>query len=551
MANEQYPGGDESAMVASVIKDLDRERRDRKRALRLLLKEALDKENHFLALSTEMGDNRSYIASVNLKWFEDVFFASDQPVFEDYTNSEKAVKINSETLEQLSQRKPDWSRQIVMSTYLAVRKHHKFPPALLVAYQDWIFDGESDKWDVDRRALEDSIKHEDLDVHGRIVDLSHDHTNFYALDGQHRLMAVKGLRALFDYGRLKQKRKDGSDRSKAITVKDILQYDPDSKDEQDLKRKLADIRNEKIGVEIIPAVQRGETQREAFARLRQIFVDVNQNAKRLEKSELALFDEMNGFSIVARRVMVSHPLFCDGDELRVDTKSAQLSEKGEYYTTLQSIVNVAELYLGQLYSFRKWKYEVCDIKDTGFLRPAPEELEEGEKKLFAYFDAMQTLPSHDRMIQGTKISRIRVRGEDNGEDNILFRPITQEALAQAVGELEQDSNLSPEAVFRKLGEKDDPGESFLRLTDPASCFYGILCDPVEKKMRRQPGYRKLATRMFEYLLNRGEPDDVREQLREDVFESRCGSSFGTGEPRAENYDGRAVTRSEFKLPNPW
>ena len=527
-------------------------------ALRKLLDDLHNKKDHFLAVSANMGDSTSYISSVSLRWFAaNVRFASEQPMeaFQDYHDEQgKRVTVNKATLDFISQRQPDWRRQIVMATYLSVREHHKFPPVLLVAYQNWIFDPDSDKWGKDQRALEDSVTCKSLDSENLIVDFDQTRTQFYALDGQHRLMAVKGIDELLGNGNLRQKTKEGKIGRASITIDDVLPHAPEGMSSDAFKSKLQSIMEEKIGVEIIPAVKQGETKKEAFERLRKIFVDVNQNARRLEKGELALLDETNGFCIVARRVMVSHSLFRDRNtdgNLLIDVKSAQISEKSDDYTTLQTIVEIAKLYLGQLDDFSGWKNEVCDITGAGLLRPADEQLKEGEEKLSAYFSAIATLPSHKRMTQGKPVSAIR-SSEGDGHDNILFRPITQEALADAIGALERERGLTPEEAIKKLGKKDKPDESNLRLTNPASPFFGILCDPIDKKMRRHEKHKKLAAKMFMYLLGGGIKEDAdQEQLRKEVFESRRNSPEGESPATAVDYDGQYVEEDSFQLPSTW
>lgn len=553
MANKKNSAPDLSAEIEAEIVDIDREKARNKRVLRVLLDKARDTKGHFLAVSAEMGDNRSYITSVPLKWFSRVRFASDQPTFQEYqdTDREKSVAVNKETLDLLSQRRPDWRRQLVMTTYLAAREHRKFPPALLVAYQDWIFDPDSDNWGADGRALDDSVTHEDLDSKSWVIDLDHSKTHFYALDGQHRLMAVKGLDSLLD-GNLPGKKKDGSHRQNSISIMDLMEYSSEGTDDEGkFRTKLNSIMDEKIGVEIIPAVQAGETREEAFARLRQIFVDVNQNARRLEKGELALLDENDGFSIVARQVMVTHSLFSRDRELLVDIESNQLNEKSRDYTTLRSIVNMAEFYLGQV-EFGEWKYDIYGIRGAGRLRPTDEELEQGQAKLKAYFDALMHLPSHKKMMQGKNISEIRSSGE-GCDDNLLFRPIAQEALATAVGTLEKESpRMELGKIIERLGAHDNPEKPDLRLTSPASPFFGILCDPVEKKMRRQDTYRKLAAQMFVYLLGGGlSEDDARNALRDEVAKSRRTTPADSKNPQAIDYDGEQVDPSKIELPHPW
>lgn len=548
------------------INDVDEKDIKRERVLRGILDSHVDKKYHFLAVSSNMGSSRSYISSVPLKWFaSNVRFASEQPIetFRGYRDEHgKSVDINKDTLDFISQRKPDWSRQLAMTTYLSVRKHRKFPPVLLVAYQDWIFDSTDDRWGPDKRALEDSVTYKSLDSLSHIVDLNHLHTQFYALDGQHRLMAVKGFRDLLE-GSLQHKKKDGTPTNKSITIQDFISHFQKNinKDvsENEIRIELNSIMDEeRIGVEIIPAVQVKETIEEAFVRLRQIFVDVNQNAKSLAKGELALLDETNGFRIVARQVMVIHPLFRDKNsdgELLVDTKSKQLSETGDYYTTLDTMVEIARRYLGQFDKFHGWKENIGNVKGVGSLRPEDEELEEARKKLQSYFDAMMTLPSHKKMTHGKRVSDIR-SSEKQFDDNILFRPMTQEALATALGRLETRSDehggsISLEDAISKLGRGDNPDEPHLRLTNPASPFFGILCDPIDKKMRRTESYKKLATRMFMFLLGgETQSEEEQEKLREAVFNSR--RVFEDEETTlAIGYDGNHVEEAHFQLPSPW
>ena len=523
--------------------------REEKRVLRGLLDETRGKKDHFLAVSARMGDSHSYITSVPLRWLADVRFAFELDVFDDYRKDGKRVDINKETVDLLTQRQPDWRRQLPMTAYLATRKHHKFPPVLLVAYQSWIFDPDSDQWGVDKRASKDSITHTSLDSKNEVVDLDHSGTQFYALDGQHRLMSVKGLRDLLD-GNLYQKKKDGSLGRSSISIGDVMQHAKE-RDENAFKQELLSIMDETIGVEIIPAVQEGETRKEASMRLRQIFVDVNQNTRRLEKGELALLDETDGFRIVAREVMVLHPLFSRSNELLVDTKSNQLNEKSESYTTLQTIVNMTKWYLGQMDGFDAWENYICDKKEAGLLRPTDEELEKGRLKMEDYFDALMSLPSHKEMIQGESVSKIRSHAEGCG-DNILFRPMAQEALAKAVGDLERERDMEPKAVIEKLNRHDNRGKPDLKLTVPASPFFGVLCEPSTKKMRRQASYRDLAAQMFVYLLGGGfsEAED-RDLLRKQVAESRRTTPEGSRNPQGIDYDGESVDLDKIELPPPW
>ena len=202
-----------------------------------------------------------------------------------------------------------------MTTYLAARKHHKFPPLLLVAYQDWMYDKSSKSWDSKGKAKHDAINVISLDSKAAYVDLDVEDTQYFALDGQHRLMGIKGLHNLLD-GSFTVKKQDGSPSSGSnITLEDV------EKERNKTAGSLPkNIMSETIGIEIIPAVMKGETLKDAISRLRNIFVDVNQNARRLDKSEIALLDENNGCRIIARKLMVTHNLF--DSEKRVDVRAS-------------------------------------------------------------------------------------------------------------------------------------------------------------------------------------------------------------------------------------
>lgn len=516
-----------------------------KRALRGLLDWQRDRENHQVALPAKMGTSKSYLMSVPLGWVAaNVYFARDLPVFKQHLqNSGDKIKINDTTIAYLQQREPDHRRQLPMAVYLATRKHHKFPPLLLVAYQGWVFDKASDKWGPDAKALEPSLKIESLDSKSCLVDLDVTNTRYFALDGQHRLMAIKGLKDLLD-GHLTAKKKDGSSAGKGISREEIENHYLESRESGfDIDKLQGMMDDEIIGVEVIPAVQTDETYEEAVARLRNVFVDVNENAKRLEKSELSMLDENDGFRIVARTLMTKHQLFMKGSQLRVDTKSSQLSESSEYYTTLNTIVNIARGYLGQKPEFADWKNPILDVKDVGAMRPDMEEITAGFEELGNYFTALETLPSHRDMMQGTPVSNLRKDG------NILFRPIAQTALASAIANLQKDSHFDLAELMQKLAEHEEMGD--LELKSKGAPWFGVLCDPIAEKIRRKKFYEELCERMFIYLLGGGIEDTVeREKLRGDFFNARQGSTEST-EPEAYDMEGALVKYDQFILPHPW
>src|SRR5262249_3790098 len=124
-------------------------------------------------------------------------------MFKEYRDEHGHVKPNRETAAILQQRSADWRRQYPMTLYLAKRLNHKFPPILLAVSQEWVDDQKADEWGADKRALRDSINASVVDSGGAFADLYISERDWlYAIDGQHRLMALQGLVELVTTGSL-------------------------------------------------------------------------------------------------------------------------------------------------------------------------------------------------------------------------------------------------------------------------------------------------------------------------------------------------------------
>ena len=542
--------------LTKIIMDLDDAKAREYRVLRQLLDKQLEKKEHLVALSSRMGSTDSYIASVPLEWVNNkVRFAKQLPIFKEHISEKDGnISINSSTIQHLQQREPDHSRQLPMAIYLAIRKYHKFGPLTIVAYQDWVDPDvnpeNSEKWGRDGRALESSLTIQSLDRNLKIINLDTMRTNYYALDGQHRLLAIQGLMQLLKTGRLEAKTKDGKSLpNKAITEDDLDSYYQKNAERLGLNRYgYQTLLDEYMGVEIIPAVQVGETYEEATSRLRNIFVDINENAKRLEKGELTLLDENNGFRIVSRILITEHPLFKFSEGVRVNIKSPNVTKNSDHYTTLQTVVEISREYLEVDSKFESWKSPILGDSRFGYLRPEEEDIAEALRKLKTYFDALMELPSHEKMIRGTSVKDLR---SSEKEDNILFWPIAQQALANAISYLESEKRTPLKNLIQLLSKYEKLGN--LRLTAQDAPWFGVLCDPVNKNLRKTTHYQNLCSRLFVYLLGGGvEEDEKYYQLRLDFFDARKVSVEEGEAPKA--YDGQSGTLhkfDDFKLPSPW
>ena len=273
-----------SGEVDQVIDDLMQREQRHRLALSMLLEEQRSREGHVLAFRVYMGKSPSYVTAVSLRWVAaNVHFAGDLPLFKGRVEENRnKVPVDEDTFAVVQQHQPDWTKQLPMTAYLATRENHKFPPLLVAGYQEWVYDRKSEEWGVDKKAMQDSVRAEPLLLDSEYCDLDTKGTAYYALDGQHRLMAIAGLKELLDKGKLpaldrNRNPKKNSGLSREAVIDAI--YEQEGGDKESIHAKLMARLDESIGLEIIPAVCAGEEWRDALFRMRGIFADVNERAK--------------------------------------------------------------------------------------------------------------------------------------------------------------------------------------------------------------------------------------------------------------------------------
>ena len=279
----------------------------------------------------------------------------------------------------------------------------------------------------------------------------------------------------------------------------------------------------------------------------------------------------DGFRIVAHAVMNQHELLNARYGLKVETEASWISDNSPYYTTLDALVRIAQEYLGAKPEFERWNDAVLALKGghgSGLPRPSNDQIEKGRVALTEYFDALAKLTSHKSML--VRFRTDGLNGEDHcnlgksppelrqsrpkhpcaRDDNILFRPISQVALARAIAELQKRNGLGLKEAINCLFAKERRGGLCLR--SKMAPWFGILCDTVHGEVRRQKRFEDLCVEMMVYLLGGGFADDEarREKLRDDFFEARRGPTDGN-EPMAYDLSGRLKIREEFRLPDPW
>ncbi|EFA74126.1 conserved hypothetical protein [Raphidiopsis brookii D9] len=265
---------------------------------------------------------------------------------------------------------------------------------------------------------------------------------------------------------------------------------------------------------------------------------MNLMATPLTKGQLIQLNEDNGFAIVARKIAVSHPLLAhrENRKPRINWNSATVAANSTVLTTLQALQDMSTKYLG--YKFPHWQPQ---IKGLIPMRPDPDQLGEGMREFQQLFDHLATLPSYKILDhEDTPVLRRFSFEKGGGEGNILFRPVAQVALAEALGILVFKNGLLLENIFKKLQKFDLQG-GFSQMEFPNSVWYGVLYDPNKKRV--QVSKKELAVKLLIYLLG-GIKDRMEiAQLRKALASAR------TREDRAMDFDGNWVSDQEVGLPS--
>ena len=258
---------------------------------------------------------------------------------------------------------------------------------------------------------------------------------YYALDGQHRLKAIKTL----------------------------LQPDSDA----DRVEPPEGFENEEVSVLMV--IRPSESAEDDWLpSYRRLFSSLNRYAKPTDQDTNIIMDEDDVFAILTRRLIASHDFFrAPGrhlDSLRVQTKGGSLKEGAAHFTTLRQLYDMNQALLTTyVRASTGWGPEqVGDLKHFKRFCPPEDYIDELFDELNLYWDAIiATIP--DLALEPSRAKNHQSDGSD-GEvaDNVLFWPIGQEVMvkvARALLDRGMDSNETPtleqaKAALAPLGKVD-------------------------------------------------------------------------------------------------
>ena len=227
----------------------------------------------------------------------------------------------------------------------------------------------------------------------------------YALDGQHRLAAIRSMLDLEFREKMKIK---GS-----IDV-------PDGFAEEEIA---------------VIMVLRGEKDPIGFENnFRRLFASLNRYAKKTDDDTNIIMDEDDAFALLTREMISSFPFFRDDSNPQSSSSLVKMTGKNlnpadTHFTTLQTLYAMNKILLRteEREKDKRWRSKMF-IAD----RPKEEELNQWYSELQRCWEAiLQVLPDLRKTPQN-----MRQPGEDKSKkDHMFFRPIGQKMLARLVREL--------------------------------------------------------------------------------------------------------------------
>ena len=302
--------------------------------------------NIYPAMKGRMGSWQYFTVKMSMRELADnVKFAAD--IYDDRTLDDAIQRVLNQSRVK---------KEIV--TYL-IRQPDRFFSSIVVAALDG-----NPKWfpitmEDDERF---TLFHEDTRLNDTFGVLSFDGTqDYFALDGQHRLSAIKAL---------------------VDTNSDISPDAPSG------------FKDEEISV-IVVVPSEGESHDRFMTRYRRLFGNLNRYAKPTDQVTNIIMDEDDAFAIITRRLITEHPFFFysgrQKDSARVKTeKGKNLRHNDSYFTSLETLYSINIKLLSSRHRINNgWNLEgVKDHREFLRFRPEEELLDALYDELYLYWDTL-------------------------------------------------------------------------------------------------------------------------------------------------------------------
>ena len=243
---------------------------------------------------------------------------------------------------------------------------------------------------------------------------------YFALDGQHRLKAIKELMA------------------------DPAGAPPGFAEEQ-------------VSVLVVVREHQNVDDGLWLQRYRRLFSSLNRYAKPTDTDTNIIMDEDDVFAILTRRLITDHEFFRapsdDGASVRVLTKGKNLRTGAPQYTSLQTLYAMNKTLLLTPERRRIWG-RTGDLKVILQSRPDEDDIDRYYEALANQWDALlraiPVLREEPERMRSHDVVDVADHQVDAYRDHLLFWPIGQELLAEIVRSLLDRAGLGDEAPITRM-----------------------------------------------------------------------------------------------------
>ena len=254
---------------------------------------------------------------------------------------------------------------------------------------------------------------------------------YYALDGQHRLKAIK---TILDPSDNANRRCPKGFSDEEISVLVVLKSDDDS--EAEFRRQY-----------------------------RRLFSSLNRYAKSTDTDTNIIMDEDDAFAILTRRLITDYEFFSapgrQRDSFKVLTKGKNLRTNSSHFTSLQTLYAMNQILLTSAERENNgWGSGEEKVRKTAefiIFRPDEDYLDELYDEVTVYWNALlEVIPA---LRKDPPMMRDHGQTDAKAEDHLLFWPIGQELLAKMARRLLNSEGIGAhpkkakvQAVLQPLGE---------------------------------------------------------------------------------------------------
>ena len=256
-------------------------------------------------------------------------------------------------------------------------------------------------------------------------------TKYYALDGQHRLLAIKSI------------------------IDPLGDYYND---------RPTGFEDEKLSVVlVVPEEVDEKSTNEYRKRFRRLFGHLNRYAKPMDKATSIIMDEDDAFAICLRQLFAAHPFFKgigpDRDSLRVNTKKGtNIAEGQPHFTNIETLYAMCEEMLCSSQRWNNWRITGDDPETFKRFRPDDETIDDMYEELSNIWTALvKILPDLNKSGVDMRNNNVTDVDSPTVQNHLLFRPIVQKPFARLVRHLLDqasddlvDGKLSPKKIEEAL-----------------------------------------------------------------------------------------------------